>query len=113
MDGNRGYLIAICDDSDFYIPDAEHIERNDRLHLFETDDAASRAAEQDGIKLIHGMPGVPDCVYIDSEKNRAVITSMLEKYPEYKQWEGYTPEQPANVHEQEKDISMDMGWSSF
>lgn len=83
---NKSYLVCIADNSDFYIPNAEHIERNDELFLVEDDEQASIEAEKDGIKLIYGMNDVPDGVYIDTNKNRAVIHEMLKKYPEYRKW---------------------------
>lgn len=86
---NKSYIIAIDDDSDFYIPNAEHIERNDDLMLVEDDAEAAIEAEKDGIKLIYNMVGVPNGVYLDTEENREIIVEMLEKYPEYKKW-GYT-----------------------
>lgn len=75
----KGYVIAICDDSDFYIPNAEHIERNDGLipWIYEDDEAAAKGAEQDGVKLIYGMDGVEDGVYIDTARNRRIIESVL------------------------------------
>lgn len=84
MKTNKSYVIAIADGSEFYIPDALHIERNDELFLVEDDEKASIEAEKDGIKLIYNMDGVPNQVYIDTEENRKVIIEMLEKYPEYR-----------------------------
>jgi len=110
----KGYVIAVCDDSEFYIPDAEHIERDDSLMLFNSDKEAAIAAEKDGVRLIQGMPGVPDGVYIDSEENRKHIEAMLKRYPEYKQWgESY----PSTAVEQEPgqnespDHGTSMRWS--
>lgn len=82
----KSYLVVIADGSEFYIPDAEHIERNDELMLVEDDEAAAIEAEKDGIKLIYGMKGVPDGTYLDTPQNRKTIEEMLEKYPEYKKW---------------------------
>ena len=42
----KGYVIAVCDDSEFYIPDAEHIERDDSLWLFNSDKEAAIAAKR-------------------------------------------------------------------
>ena len=78
------YVIAIADDSEYYIPDAEHIERNDTLMLVEDDNAAAKAAEQDGINLVYGMEYVPDGVYLETPANRAAIQRGLDRYPEYK-----------------------------
>lgn len=80
----ESYLLCYADGSEFYIPNALHIERNDELMLVENDEQASVEAEKAGIPLIYGMDGVPDQVYIDTEDNREIIISMLEKYPEYK-----------------------------
>lgn len=85
MENNKSYVIAIAEDSKFYIPNALHIERNDDLFLVESDELASIEAEKDGVKLIYGMEGVPDQVYIDTEENRKVIIEMLQLYPEYKE----------------------------
>lgn len=63
---NKSYIIAVADGSEFYIPEAEHIERNDELMLVEDDIEAALDAERDGIKLIYGMDGVPDGVYLDT-----------------------------------------------
>lgn len=80
----KNYVLAQADESDFYIPDALHVERNDDLMLCDDDEAASKIAEQDGVKLIYGMEHVPDGVYVDTPENRDVIVKQLIKYPEYK-----------------------------
>ncbi|MBU3186616.1 hypothetical protein [Clostridium estertheticum] len=80
---NKSYVIAIADNSTFYIQDALHVERNDELFLVEDDEQASIEAEKDGVKLIYNMDGVPDQVYIDTQENRILISKMLIKYPEY------------------------------
>lgn len=82
----KSYLICIADGSDFYIPKALHIERNDELMLVEDDDQASIEAEKDGVKLIYNMSGLPDRVYVDTVENRQITKEMLEQYPEYKKW---------------------------
>ena len=82
----RGYDIFIANGSEYYIPDALHIEKLDEMNLFEDDDQASIQAEKDGIKFINDMEGVPKRVYIDTEENRKIIVAMLELYPEYKKW---------------------------
>lgn len=92
----RGYVFAIADNSDFYIPEAVHVERDDTLWLYEDDEAASKAAERDGVKLIRGMDHVPDGVYLDTPENRAVIAAQLEKHTEYK-----------DVHLPDKTLSSD------
>lgn len=80
----KGYVFAVAEFSGFYIPDALHVERDDDLMIYETDDAAAKAAEQDGIKLIYGMEHIPDGVYLDTPENRAAIACGLEQHPEYK-----------------------------
>lgn len=79
MEKEKSYVIAICDDSDFYIPNAEHIERNDGCVPWgvPNDNAAAKAAEDDGIRLIYGMEDVPDGIYIDTPENREVIVKGL------------------------------------
>jgi hypothetical protein len=71
---SKGYVICTTDaTSDFYMPDVLHIQRDDSLAMYPNDAAAARAAEQDGVKLIYGMPHVPDGVYIDTPENRGAI----------------------------------------
>lgn len=82
----KSYLICIAEESDFYIPNALHIERNDSLMLVKDDEEASIEAEKDGIKLIYNMAGVPNQVYVDTPENRKTIEEMLVKFPEYKQY---------------------------
>ena len=84
MSSGKGYVFAIADGSEFYIPDAVHIERDDELFLFADDEQAAQAAERDGVHLIYGMEHVPDGVYVDTPENREVIQKNLEAYPEYK-----------------------------
>ena len=84
MSGEKGYVLALADNSEFYIPNALHVERNDELFLYEDDEEATRAAERDGVRLIYGMDDVPDGVYVDTPENRAAIQEGLEKYPEYR-----------------------------
>ncbi len=80
----KGYVLALADYSDFYIPNALHVERDDELFLFEDDEEAAKAAERDGVRLIYGMENVPDGVYVDTPENRTAILDSLEKYPEYR-----------------------------
>ena len=79
-----GYVFAVADGSEFYIPGALHVERDDELLMFDDDEKAALAAERDGFPLIRGMDGVPDGVYLDTGENRAAILLGLEKYPEYR-----------------------------
>lgn len=71
----KGYVIARAEGSSFYVDDAEHIERDDSYYpfIYQDDEEAARAAEADGIKLIRGMPGVPDGVYVDTPETRDIL----------------------------------------
>lgn len=80
----KGYGVFTSNGSHFYIPGAEHIEMIDEDALFGDDEEACKQAEKDGVKLIYGMEGVPDGVYIDTFKNRNIIIKSLEQNPEYK-----------------------------
>lgn len=80
----KGYILALADGSDFYIPNALHVERDDELMLYENDTAAAEAAELDGVKLIYGMEHIPDGVYLDTPENRIAIADGLAQYPQYK-----------------------------
>ncbi|MDR0905507.1 MAG: DUF3848 domain-containing protein [Oscillospiraceae bacterium] len=75
----KGYIIAESD-GDSYIAGALHIEKNDSVNVYSSDAEAVRAAEADGVKLIHGMPFVPDGLYIDTPENRAVIGRVFEEH---------------------------------
>ncbi len=83
-----GYVFAVTDDSDSYIPNALHVERDDNLMIFETDADAAVAACQNGVPLITGIAGVPDGVYINTPENREVIgqwTDGIQRYDELKE----------------------------
>ena len=68
---SKGYVLAVCDDlDDPYICGALHVERDDSVWIYETDEAAARAAERDGVKLLYGIPYVEDGVYLDTPTNR-------------------------------------------
>lgn len=86
VENKKGYGIFSAYCSQFYIPDALHIEKIDELNMFQNDEEATAQAEKDGIKLIYGMDGVPDGVYLDTEENRKIILERLEQFPEYKKW---------------------------
>lgn len=79
MEQKKGYVIAICDDSDFYIDNALHIECNDSLIplRYQDDEEAAKAAEKDGVKLVYGMEGVADGVYVDTPDNRRILEHAL------------------------------------
>jgi hypothetical protein len=76
----RGYLFSVSDGEYPYIPGILHVERDDSLFKYPDDAAAALAAERDGIKLIHGMPHVPDGVYLDTQENRAAIADHFERH---------------------------------
>ncbi len=78
----KGYFLSITFGGGYYIPNALHVERDDEMLLFESDEQAAKAAERDGVKLIYGMDGIPDGIYIDTPENRDVIFQGLKKYPE-------------------------------
>ena len=81
-DSEKGYVIALCDNGDSYIVGALHIERDDNLvpWKYEDDAQAAKAAEQDGIKLIYGMEGVEDGIYLDTPDNRRTLKAALREH---------------------------------
>jgi len=77
----KGYIVSVTDDDrSFYIPNVTHIERDDSLNIYPDDDTAAKAAEADGVKLIYGIPFVPDGVYIDTTENRVAIAAHFEQH---------------------------------
>ena len=71
---SKGYVLAVCDDlNDPYICGALHVERDDSVWIYETDEEAARAAERDGVKLLYGIPYVEDGVYLDTPANRRLL----------------------------------------
>lgn len=78
-----GYIITASSDNTAYIPDAEHIEQDKEIFLYESDPAAVAAAIKDGVALIYDMAGVPDGIYLDTQANRQIIQSALARYPEF------------------------------
>ena len=73
----KGYIITAChSDNGPFICDALHVEMDTENWLYNDDDEAARAAQRDGIKLICGVPFVPDGIYLDTPDNREI----LEKY---------------------------------
>ena len=72
---SKGYVLAVCQDlDDPYICGALHVERDDQPPwLYETDEQAARGAEQDGVKLLYGIPYVEDGVYLDTPENRRLL----------------------------------------
>lgn len=39
-----------------------------------------------GVRLIYGMDGIPDGIYIDTPENRELIRKGLGLYPDYRNW---------------------------
>lgn len=74
----------IChDDCDRIIPNALVIKRDDGKMAFPDDYAAARQAEQDGVPIIHDIPGLEDWTYLDSPENRELVTRALARYPRF------------------------------
>ena len=80
LSGVKPYVIGEAIGSEYYLPHADHVERNDMLYIdgewingIEDDEQAAKAAEADGVKLIYGMTGIPDGVYVDTPENRAIL----------------------------------------
>ena len=69
----KGYFITATINHGSYIPEALHVERIDDMALYDGDFEAAKAAEQDGVRLIYGMDGIPDGIYIDTPENRELI----------------------------------------
>lgn len=73
----RGYGIFYTEGSDFYIENALHIEKIDRLNKFSDDEEATEQAKKDGILFINDIEGIEKDVYIDTEENRKIIIEFL------------------------------------
>lgn len=82
----KGYFITATINHGSYIPEALHVERIDDMALYDGDFEAAKAAEQDGVRLIYGMDGIPDGIYIDTPENRELIRKGLGLYPDYRNW---------------------------
>ena len=72
-------LIVASDDGRTTIPGAEYVSVFRELvgTEFADESMATVFAEQDGVKLIFGLPLVPDGLYLDTEKNRKIIEKYL------------------------------------
>ena len=76
----KGYIITAChSDSGPFIRDALHVEMDTENWLYNDDDEAVRAARQDGVKLIYGVPFVADGVYLDTPENREIVEKYSRK----------------------------------
>ena len=76
---HMGYMIVASDDGRTTIPGAEYVSVFRGLvgTEFADESMATVFAEQDGVKLIFGLPLVPDGLYLDTEKNRKIIEKYL------------------------------------
>lgn len=74
-----GYMIIASDDGQTTIPGAEYVSVFRGLvgTEFADESMATVFAEQDGVKLIFGLPLVPDGLYLDTEKNRKILEKYL------------------------------------
>ena len=70
----KGYVAAVnySEDSPF-IRGALHIEMDTQNWVYDDDKSAAQAAEQDGVKLIYGIPYVEDGIYLDTAENRLIL----------------------------------------
>lgn len=75
--GGSSWIFAYTDDSEFYIPNALHVERNDELMLVENDVQACEEAQKDGVPFIDDMLYISNKTYVDTEENRNIITDYL------------------------------------
>ena len=74
----KGYRITACDCGGF-IPGALHVEMSAGAPAWIYDDeSAGRAAQRDGIRLVYGIPYIPDGLYLNTPENRKI----LEKHSE-------------------------------
>lgn len=77
----HGYMIVYSTGDDIdTIPYAGHVSVFRGLVGTEFADecCATRFAEEDGVKLIHGLWGAPDGLYLDTETNRSIIKRYLQ-----------------------------------
>lgn len=81
---DNSWVLAYADGSEFYIPNALHVEKNDEKMLVKDDKQACIEAEKVGIPFIYDMYFVPNKVYVDTDENREILSKMLELHPEYK-----------------------------
>lgn len=79
----HGYFVCVSDTSDTIIPNALHIELDGDQMLFESDYEAAKAAERDGIPIIHDIEGCEDWTYVDTKENRILIQQMLARHPRF------------------------------
>lgn len=76
----HGYIISFSTDANDCIPYAWHVSVFRGLVGTECADecCAATFAEEDGVSLIYGIPGVQDGLYLDTEENRAIIQQYLQ-----------------------------------
>lgn len=73
VDKMEGMFLAVAQNSDFYLDEVYHIEKDDEAELFEDDTDACEAAAKLGIPFINNMVNVPSGVYIDTPSNRELV----------------------------------------
>lgn len=75
----HGYIITFSTDANDCIPYAWHVSVFRGLVGTECADecCATTFAEEDGVSLIYGIPGVQDGLYLDTVENRAIIQQYL------------------------------------
>ena len=75
----KGYEITCDTNEQFHIPHALYVcvFRDLVGTEFADESYATKLAERDGVKLIFGMPQVPDGLYLDTEQNREIIQKYL------------------------------------
>ena len=75
----KGYEITCDTNEQFHIPHALYVcvFRDLVGTEFADESYATKFAERDGVKLIFGMPQVPDGLYLDTEQNREIIQKYL------------------------------------
>lgn len=77
-----GYIFSVEYCRTDYIPRAIFVELDDQLRMFNTRQEAAMQAEKDGIPIIHDLP-VEDWTYVDTPRNREIITKALANHPEH------------------------------
>ena len=72
----NGYIIrASTHEGGPFIRDALHVELDTQNWLYDDDDSAARAAQRDGVKLVYGIPYVPDGIYLNMPDNRKILNA--------------------------------------
>ena len=107
----HGYIISFSTDANDCIPYAWHVSVFRGLVGTECADecCAATFAEEDGVSLIYGIPGVQDGLYLDTEENRAIIQQYLQSMEN-----GSTARGPSESsgQDEEKERSKAARWYS-